>query len=152
MLITYRSDARISVETAIDLYRRSTLSERRPIDQPEVFAQMLNHAQLIITAWHDDHLVGVSRVLTDFGYVAYLADLAVDAAYQRRGIGKQLVHETRQKLGPDCMLVLLAAPAAHTYYARLGFEAHPRAWILRGHDSGPQVSPPLPDPTARTSP
>ena len=37
MAITYRDDARLSVPQAIDLYRRSTLGERRPVDQPAVF-------------------------------------------------------------------------------------------------------------------
>jgi len=116
----------------IDLYNRSTLGERRPVHKPEIFEMMLRHSNLIITAWDDKKLVGISRTLTDFGYVAYLSDLAVDAAYQRKGIGKRLIEETRQKLGPDCMIVLLAAPKANTYYPGLGFEPHPRAWILRG--------------------
>ncbi|MGD8376289.1 MAG: GNAT family N-acetyltransferase, partial [Acidobacteriota bacterium] len=69
---------------------------------------------------------------TDFGYVAYLADLAVAASHQRRGIGRRLIEETRAALGPRCMLVLLAAPAAADYYRRVGFTHHPRAWVLPG--------------------
>jgi predicted N-acetyltransferase YhbS len=76
--------------------------------------------------------VGISRSLTDFAYVAYLADLAVDSAYQRRGIGKQLIHETKKRLGRECMVVLLAAPKANEYYPKIGFEHNPRAWLLRG--------------------
>lgn len=132
MSILYRSDAVVEVEEAIKLYRASTLGERRPVDQPERFAAMLKHANLTITAWDDSKLVGIARTLTDFSYVAYLADLAVDAAYQRQGIGKRLLVETREKLGPECMIVLLAAPLANDYYRQLGFEAHPRAWILPG--------------------
>jgi len=130
--IVYRSDAPISVAQAIDVYRRSTLGERRPVDRPDIFASMLKHANLMISAWHGEDLVGIARTLTDFGYVAYLADLAVDVAWQRRGIGRRLVQETRARLGRECMIVLLAAPAANDYYARLGFEHNPRAWILRG--------------------
>lgn len=132
MHIDYRDNAPISVETAIDLYRRSTLGERRPIDRPDIFAGMLENASLTVTAWHGDRLVGIARSLTDFSYVAYLADLAVDAEYQRQGIGERLVQETRGRLGKECMVVLLAAPKANEYYPRLGFEHHPRAWVLRG--------------------
>jgi predicted N-acetyltransferase YhbS len=64
--------------------------------------------------------------------VAYLADLAVDVEFQRQGIGKQLIEETRRRLKPECMIVLLAAPAANEYYLKLGFEHNPRAWVLRG--------------------
>jgi GNAT superfamily N-acetyltransferase len=131
MDIEYRDNATITVETAIDLYRRSTLGERRPIDRPDIFAGMLQHANLLISAWHGDRLVGIARSLTDFTYVAYLADLAVDADYQRQGIGKRLIQETRSRLGKECMIVLLAAPKANDYYPKLGFEHNPRAWILR---------------------
>jgi ribosomal protein S18 acetylase RimI-like enzyme len=129
--IDYRDNAALSVEAAIDLYNRSTLGERRPVDRSDIFAQMLAHADIIITAWDEDKLVGISRTLTDYGYVAYLADLAVDVAYQRQGIGERLVEETRQRLGPDCMIVLLAAPLANEYYAKIGFEHNPRAWVKK---------------------
>lgn len=131
MHIDYRDNASISVEAAIDLYRRSTLGERRPIDRPDIFAGMLENASLAITAWHGDRLVGIARTLTDFSYVAYLADLAVDAEYQRQGIGERLIRETRGRLGKECMIVLLAAPKANEYYPKLGFEHNPRGWVLR---------------------
>ena len=130
--IEYRDDAEITVEAAIDLYRRSTLGERRPIDRPDLFAGMLSKSSLVISAWHGSHLIGIARSLTDFSYVAYLADLAVDADCQRQGIGKQLIHETKRRLGKECMIVLLAAPKANDYYPKLGFEHNPRAWMLKG--------------------
>jgi len=132
MHIDYRDDAPISVEQAIDLYERSTLGERRPVDRPDIFAGMLANASLTVTAWAGERLVGISRTLTDFTYVAYLADLAVDQDFQRQGIGKGLIEETRKRLEPECMIVLLAAPRANEYYPKLGFEHNPRAWMLRG--------------------
>lgn len=133
MDITYRDDAQISVGAAIDLYKRSTLGERRPIDRPDIFAGMLRNADLTISAWHGERLVGIARTLTDFSYVAYLADLAVDQACQRHGIGRRMIRETKRRLGPDCMIVLLAAPKADAYYPKLGFEHNPRAWMLKGN-------------------
>lgn len=131
MSIEYRDDARLTVDAAIDLYRRSTLGERRPVDRPDIFANMIDNASLTITAWHGEQLVGIARTLTDFSYVAYLADLAVDAGYQRQGIGQRLIAETRDRLGSECMVVLLAAPKANDYYPKLGFEHNPRAWMLK---------------------
>lgn len=131
MNIQYRDDAKIPVEMAIDLYKRSTLGERRPVDRPDVFAGMIENASLLVTAWDGERLVGIARSLTDFTYVAYLADLAVDADYQRRGIGRQLIEETKRRLGKECMIVLLAAPKANDYYPKLGFEHNPRAWMLK---------------------
>lgn len=132
MEIEYRHNAKIGLEDAIELYNRSTLGERRPVDRPDIFEGMLANAGLTITAWHAGRLVGIARSLTDFTYVAYLADLAVDAEYQKQGIGKRLIDETRKRLKPECMIVLLAAPKADEYYPRLGFEHNPRAWVLKG--------------------
>lgn len=132
MTIEYRDHANIGVDDAIDLYKRSTLGERRPVDRPDIFEGMLKNANLIVSAWSGKRLVGIARTLTDFTYVAYLADLAVDADYQKRGIGKRLIEETKRRLKPECMIVLLAAPKANAYYPKLGFEHNPRGWILRG--------------------
>ena len=70
MNITYSSSDKISSDQAIDLYIRSTLGERRPISNRQAFENMYKHANLIISAWNGDHLVGISRSLTDFSYVA----------------------------------------------------------------------------------
>lgn len=133
MAIIYRDDAQLTVEQVIELYKKSTLGERRPIDRPDVFAGMINNADIIITAWDGDNLIGISRALTDYTYVTYLADLAVDEHYQHQGIGKQLIEETQQRTEPQCMMVLLAAPKANDYYPKLGFTHNPRAWMLKSN-------------------
>jgi len=132
--IRYSRDAAIDLDTFVDLYRRSTLGERRPVDDVETMADMLAHGDLLVSAWAGERLVGLARTLTDWSYVAYLSDLAVDADWQRRGIGVELVRETRAALGPRCSIVLLAAPAAVDYYPKIGFTHHPQAWILRPGD------------------
>ncbi len=132
--ITYKVSKKLDLDETIQLYRDSTLGQRRPVDDRNCMAQMIKDADLIITAWHGDLLVGISRTLTDFCYVAYLADLAVHQSYQKKGIGVELMQQTRAQLGPNCMIVLLAAPAATAYYPRVGFSNHPQAWILHSGD------------------
>lgn len=132
-MIEYRDNTVITAEPAIDLYKRPTLGERRPIHSLQTFKAMLQNANLVITAWDGEHLVGISRSLTDFSYVARLADLAVDEIYQRPGIGKRLIEETKIRLGPECMIILLAAPKANEDYAHIGFEHNPRAWVLKSN-------------------
>jgi predicted N-acetyltransferase YhbS len=75
-------------------------------------------------------LVGVSRAISDFAHCTYLADLAVDEAWQRRGIGKELVRRTHAAGGPRTMLILLAAPAARDYYPRIGMTRHDSCWVI----------------------
>ena len=63
---------------------------------------MLAHGNLLVTAWCEDKLVGVARSVTDFHFCCYLSDLAVDVAFQRQGIGKELIRLTQAQLGPRC--------------------------------------------------
>jgi GNAT superfamily N-acetyltransferase len=130
MDILYSSDRTITEAEFVDLLRRSTLAERRPVDDANCIQAMLRHANLLCTAWDGNALVGVARSVTDFEYCCYLSDLAVDRAYQKSGIGKNLIELTRSKLGRRANLILLAAPKAEGYYPKIGFDAHRSAWIL----------------------
>ena len=138
--IDYRYGNDLDLDQVIELYRDSTLGERRPVDDRAIAAAMLQHANLVVTAWEADRLVGLSRTLTDFLYVGYLSDLAVALTHQRLGIGKQLIVKTRAKMGPRSMLVLLAAPKAVDYYPRVGFTRHDSAWLLKAGDAFPKAS------------
>lgn len=129
-MITYRTGNDLNLDAVIELYRASTLGERRPVDERERMRLMLQNANLVITAWDGDLLVGISRSLTDFAYATYLSDLAVRLSHQRHGIGKELMRRT-QAAAPQAMVILLAAPAAEKYYPHVGFKHHPQAWILR---------------------
>lgn len=129
--IQYRVQEKISVEQFIDLLWRSTLANRRPLDRVERVQRMLDNANLIVAAWEGDRLVGVSRAVTDFSYCCYLSDLAVDEAYQRAGIGKELVRRTREAAGLECTLLLLSAPAAMGYYPKIGFEKLDNAFAIQ---------------------
>ena len=130
MNLRYESTQPISSEQFVDLLRRSTLAERRPVNDPKCIQAMLRHGNLLCTAWDNEKLVGVARSVTDFEYCCYLSDLAVDVGYQRQGIGKQLIELTRTKLGDNAKIILLSAPKAVDYYPHIGFAAHPSAWIL----------------------
>ena len=120
----------LTPEQFIDLLCRSTLGERRPIDDPDTIAGMVANADITLSAWDGDKLIGVARSVTDFAYCCYLSDLAVDVAYQRQGIGVELMARTQAMLGPKCKMILLAAPAAADYYGHVGFDHYPRCWVL----------------------
>lgn len=132
--ITYRIGNVLDLDAVIDLYRASTLGERRPISDRSRLQTMIDGANLVVTAWDGALLVGISRSLTDNAYATYLSDLAVRVSHQRLGIGKELIRRT-QAAAPEAMLILLAAPAAEKYYPHVGFTHHPQAWILRPNDS-----------------
>jgi GNAT superfamily N-acetyltransferase len=120
----------LSIEEFLDVLRRSTLAERRPVGEPETILGMLEHADVIVTARVDGVLVGVSRAITDHAYCTYLSDLAVDEAYQRMGIGKELIRRTHEAAGRETHLILLAAPKARNYYPHIGMTAHDSCWMI----------------------
>ncbi len=122
MNISYRDGNSLDLDAVIALYRASTLGERRPVDDRERMRQMIAGANLVITAWDGQRLVGICRSLSDFAFCTYLADLAVDIDYQRQGIGKELMRRTRIA-GGQATIFLFSAPAAVDYYPHVGFSA-----------------------------
>jgi predicted N-acetyltransferase YhbS len=135
MPIAFALEPDLTVEEFVDVLVRSTLSERRPVhDLPRIRA-MLANADIIATARADGRLVGVSRAVTDFAYCVYLSDLAVDEAFQRRGIGRELIRRTHEAAGLHTHLILVAAPKAVNYYPHIGMERHESCWMIRGRSA-----------------
>lgn len=128
-MIEYKIENNLSAEEFRDVLIRSTLGERRPIDNPGRLQKMIMHSNLVVTARDEGLLVGISRALTDFSYCTYLSDLAVDKAYQRKGIGKELIKRTKLE-APEAKLILLSAPAAINYYPKIGMTHHAFCFYL----------------------
>lgn len=129
--IAYALEPHLQAGEFVDVLRRSTLAARRPVDQPQTIAGMLAHADIILSARNADGLlVGVSRAITDFSYCTYLSDLAVDAAFQGQGIGRELIRRTHVAAGLHTSLILLAAPQAETYYPHIGMRRHDSCWRI----------------------
>src|SRR5262245_50938735 len=119
--VTFKLEPKLSSAEIIDVLIRSTLAERRPVADADAIAGMLAHADVLLTARTSTGLlVGVSRAITDFSYCTYLSDLAVDVAYQRHGIGRELIHRTHEVAGFHTALILLSAPQAAAYYPHIG--------------------------------
>lgn len=128
--ITYQIEHNLSPYEFREVLINSTLSERRPIDDYDRIKAMVENANLIITVRDNGKLVGVSRSVTDFVYCTYLSDLAVDKAYQKLGIGKELIRLTKKE-SPKATLILLAAPAAEDYYPHIGMTKIDVCFLLK---------------------
>ena len=126
MSLAYSLNPKLTPEEVAGVFRRSGI--RRPVDDLPRLGKMLAHANLTAACRDGEKLVGVARALTDFSYCTYLSDLAVDRAYQKRGVGKELVRMVREAAGEEAALLLVAAPEAVDYYPRIGFEKIPSAW------------------------
>ncbi len=129
-MIQYEIENDLDVHEFRSVLINSTLGERRPIDDIDRLKDMLLNCQLIITARNGEQLVGVARSISDFSYCTYLSDLAVDLKYQKQGIGKELIRQTKLHTG-KALLLLLSAPAAKDYYPRVGMSKHPECFYIR---------------------
>ena len=128
-MITYRIGNDLDLDAVIELYRASTLGERRPVEDRERMRLMLANANLVVTAWDGELLVGIARSVSDFSYATYLSDLAVRASHQKQGIGRELIRRT-QTQGGRATVILLSAPKVVEYYPHIGMKPHPSAWTL----------------------
>lgn len=128
-MIFYKTGNDLDPDSVIDLYKSCTLGARRPVSDRARMEKMIRNANLVVTAWDQNLLVGISRSLSDFSYATYLSDLAVRESHQRQGIGIELIRRT-QSAGAPATIILLAAPAAEQYYPHIGFTHHPQAWRL----------------------
>lgn len=128
MVITYKVNSKPEPHQLAELFQSSGI--RRPFDDLNRLKRMIDNANLIITAWDGNKLVGIARALTDFSYCCYLSDLAVEKNYQRSGIGHDIVERLQGIIGDECVLVLLSAPESMEYYPKLGFEKPNNAFVI----------------------
>jgi predicted N-acetyltransferase YhbS len=103
----------------------------RPTSDLARIARMFAAPSLVISAWQDGRLVGVSRSLTDYAYCCYLSDLAVDKALQGKGVGRELVRRTQVAVGDEVSIILLSAAGAMSYYPEIGFQKADNAFVIR---------------------
>ena len=81
---------------------------------------------------HSAHLViALARVLTDHGYVVYIADVIVRPEYQGQGLGRALMNnamdyiKSQLKPGYKKMVSLMAAQGKEEFYKKFGFFTRP---------------------------
>ena len=129
MNITYKIGLSPTIEEIIDVYNSSTI--KRPTDDPKRISKMYAHSNLIVSAWHENKLIGIARSLTDFCYCCYLSDLAVKKEYQKKGVGKKLIELTKEQIGEQTALILISAPTASEYYPKVGFQKIENGFIIK---------------------
>lgn len=127
--ITYKIGIIPSEIEIIKVYDSSGIN--RPTNNIKRISKMYDNSNLVITAWNENELIGISRSLTDFCYACYLSDLAVKLEYQKEGIGKKLIELTQNEIGDETALILLSAPIAMEYYPKIGFEEVKNGFIIK---------------------
>ncbi len=126
MPIDYCHDIRPDVTEVAELYRAAPLI--RPVDDLRRITQMLKDANVFITAWHGERLVGILRGWTDGAYSGYICDLAVHPEFQGQDIGQSLLELVCQRW-PQVQFILQASKIATNYYRHLGWQKIENGWF-----------------------
>ena len=128
MSLTFKVGVMPTAEQVIELYNNAGLP--RPTHDKDRIHKMYENADIVITAWDNELLVGVSRSITDWVWSTYLADLAVRQDYKSSGIGKKLIELTLKEVGDQSMVLLLSVPSAMEYYPKVGFTKQESSFII----------------------
>lgn len=99
---------------------------------PEQQAQRgIDNSAFIITAKCNSETVGMTRVVSDYGYIAIIVDVIVLPEYQSKGIGREMMNRVMEYLnnsivkGEKLMVNLMAAKGKETFYDKFGFKQRP---------------------------
>lgn len=83
------------------------------------------NSTLVISAWHENKLVGVVRVLSDKIIRSTIHDLVVDPEFQSKGIGGELLKRCIQTY-PKTEWIVQTNDENIEYYLKTGFTRYPR--------------------------
>lgn len=91
----------------------------------------INSSAYFIAAKYEGKTIGMTRVVSDGGYIAYIADVIVLPEYQGLGIGKTMVGMAMQFIkdgmceGETVFVNLMAAKGKEPFYSKFGFAERP---------------------------
>lgn len=118
--VTFSEKKSLQPEQLLTLFQQAPWAKGRTLNDAR---EMLRHTDVAMCAWDGDHLVGFGRVLTDFVYRASIWDVIVDEAYQKQGIGAEIVqrilHHPRLKK-VELFWLCTRRPG---FYEKLGFSS-----------------------------
>lgn len=99
------------------LYRAAPLGDKKPHQLRTVFS----NSMFKCFAYESSRLVGAGRALADGADCSYICDVAVLPAYQRAGLGKQIVARLVESSRGHKKIILYAVPGKEAFYRKLGF-------------------------------
>lgn len=123
----------------IELKHSLTVSEyselRRSVNWKEIPSTQaergLRNTYYLTAAVMNGQAVGMARLISDGGYVAYLADVIVRQDCQGQGIGRLILNDMMDYIkntlsqGDQVMVVLVSAKGKEDFYKKFGFIERP---------------------------
>jgi ribosomal protein S18 acetylase RimI-like enzyme len=134
--VTFSEKKSLQPEQLLTLFQQAPWAKGRTLNDAR---DMLRHTDVALCAWDGDHLVGFGRVLTDFVYRATIWDVIVDEAYQKQGIGAEIVqrilHHPRLKK-VELFWLCTRRPG---FYEKLGFSSKEQTGMVWNRSQNAQL-------------
>jgi len=116
---------------SVEDYNALRASAGWPLIIPEQALAGLKGSAYLVAARDNDKTVGMARLVSDDGFIAYVADVIVFPEYQRMGIGTDMMNrliehvKARMKSGYQIHLVLISSKGKEDFYQKFGFVKRP---------------------------
>jgi len=118
--LTFSETANLDASQLLRLFHQAPWAKNRTLEDA---TKMLRHSDVVLCAWDGDRLVGFGRVLTDFVYRATIWDVIVDQAYQKQGIGTELVRRILNHPRLNQVELFWLCTRRPGFYEKLGFSS-----------------------------
>ena len=132
--ITYSETLDVSSDCILRLYDANEWSSAK---KPDALHAALINSHSLVTAWHEEELVGLGNAISDGYLVVYYPHLSVLPTYQHQGIGLEIFNRLKAKYSGFHQHVVLADRNAVGFFERCGFRragATQPLWIYDGDD------------------
>lgn len=134
MQILISDSKKLNKEEVLTLYKTNAWSA---VEKPNNLFKALLNSHTLITARHNNELVGLGNAISDGYLVVYYPHLLVHPNYQGQGIGKMIVDKLQEKYKDFHMQMLTADGKAIDFYKKHGFEKAGETmpmWIYKGNE------------------
>jgi ribosomal protein S18 acetylase RimI-like enzyme len=125
--ITFSEKKELEASQLLRLFHQAPWAKDRTLDDAK---EMLRHTDVTLCAWDGDQLVGFGRVLTDFVYRATIWDVIVDKAYQKQGIGTDIVQRILNHPRLKNVELFWLCTRMPDFYEKLGFSSKEQAGMV----------------------
>ncbi|AZB16979.1 GNAT family N-acetyltransferase [Chryseobacterium indologenes] len=129
--IIFKINEKIEIKTIKDLFFMSDYLPISNMNDDLRLQKMFDNANLVVSAWSENKLVGIARSLCDFSYCCYLSDICVNKEFRHLNIGKRLIEITREHAGKECKIILHSSEDALNFYDKIGMKRISEAFIIQ---------------------
>lgn len=117
-MIIYKSDKTFTKKQVTFLFEAVKWESAK---YPEKLFNSLIASETVLSAWHDDYLIGIMSAVSDLNMNVFFPYLLIHPDYQGKGIGKSLVKLMLQEYKEAYRKILVCDESKISFYKKCGF-------------------------------